>query len=89
MDRLTGNTKARKFQTYLNEREAKWLIEFAKKHGLNHSQAIKLCLRHVRIEQQMKESGRRAVGEFNRATDTSPIAVERLVELRGCHGGIE
>lgn len=75
-----GKTRRPRVQSYLRDEEYKWIQEFRKKHGLGESAAVRLCIRHVMVEQQMKERGSDRIREIGRRR---VIDVGKLVELRG------
>lgn len=72
-----GKTKARRLQAYVNDELYEWFKELQAAHGLNESQTVKLCLRHVKNEHRMQERGQR------RALESHEVDVGKLAALRG------
>ncbi|MFA7161841.1 MAG: hypothetical protein WC083_04645 [Candidatus Methanomethylophilaceae archaeon] len=72
-----GKTKARRLQCYVNDKLYDWFSEFREAHGLNESQAVKLCLRHVMVEHRMQDRGKR------HALKSHEIDIDKIAALRG------
>lgn len=69
-----GKTKARRLQCYVNDELYAWFKKLQEKHGLNESQTVKMCLRHVKVEHDMQDRGIRRSREIN---------IDKLTALRG------
>lgn len=75
-----GTTKAKRLQCYVNDDLYDWFKELQAEMGLNESQTVKLCLRHVRVEHGMQERGRA------RALESHTIDPDKIAVLSGGHG---
>lgn len=60
-----GTTKAKRLQAYVNDDLYKWFKELQEELGLNESQTVKMCLRHVKIEHSMQSRGEKWAREIN------------------------
>lgn len=69
-------------QCYLQPDEYEWFQNFMHDNGFkNESAAVRLCIRHVKIEHGMKERG------YNSTVAKHEVEVENLLGLRGTNHG--
>lgn len=60
-----GTTKAKRLQAYVNDDLYEWFKELQEHYGLNESQTVKMCLRHVKVEHDMQKRGGQSMREIN------------------------